>query len=92
VWAGNRAEDTISIIDTRTLDVTKRITSPGFPYRVQFTPDGKLALIPHAQASALVVADVATQSIVKSIRLGLPRSPIHPRRASSRIPTTGTRS
>ena len=62
VWAGNRAEDTISIIDTRTLEVTKRIPSPGFPYRVQFTPDGKFALVPHAQASSLVVADVATQS------------------------------
>ena len=71
VWAGNRAEDTISIIDTRTLEVAKRIQSPGFPYRVQFTPDGKLALVPHAQASSLVVADVASQSIVKSIKLGL---------------------
>jgi len=71
VWAGNRAEDTISIIDTRTLEVTKRISSPGFPYRVQFTPDGKLALVPHAQASSLVVADVATQTILKSIKLGL---------------------
>jgi YVTN family beta-propeller protein len=71
VWAGNRAEDTISIIDTRTLEVTKRISSPGFPYRVQFTPDGKLALVPHAQASSLVVADVASQSILKSIKLGL---------------------
>jgi YVTN family beta-propeller protein len=75
VWAGNRAEDTISIIDTRTLEVTKRIPSPGFPYRVQFTPDGKFALIPHAQASALVVGDVASQSIVKSIKLGLTKVP-----------------
>ena len=71
VWTGNRAEDTISIIDTKTLEVTKRIPSPGFPYRVQFTPDGKLALIPHAQASSLVIADVASQSLVKSIKLGL---------------------
>jgi YVTN family beta-propeller protein len=71
VWAGNRAEDTISIIDTKSLEVTKRIASPGFPYRVQFTPDGKFALIPHARASALVVADVASQAIVKSIKLGL---------------------
>lgn len=71
VWAGNRAEDTISIIDTKTLEVTKRLSSPGFPYRVQFTPDGKLALVPHAQASSLVVADVASQTIVKSIKLGL---------------------
>ena len=73
VWAGNRAEDTISIIDTRTLEVEKRIPSPGFPYRVQFTPDGKLALIPHANSSSLVVADVATQAIVKSIKLGMTR-------------------
>jgi YVTN family beta-propeller protein len=71
VWAGNRAEDTISIIDTKTLEVTKRIPSPGFPYRVQFTNDGKLALIPHANASSLVIADVAKQEIVKSIPLGL---------------------
>ena len=75
VWAGNRAEDTISIIDTRTLEVAKRISSPGFPYRVQFTPDGKFALVPHAQASALVVGDVASQSIVKTIKLGLTKVP-----------------
>lgn len=71
VWAGNRAEDTISIIDTTSLEVTKRIQSPGFPYRVQFTPNGQWALIPHAQASSLVVADVARQEILKSIPLGL---------------------
>lgn len=71
VWAGNRAEDTISIIDTGTLEVTKQIASPGFPYRVQFTPNGRFALIPHARASALVIADVASESIVKSITLGL---------------------
>lgn len=71
VWAGNRAEDTISIIDTQSLEVTKRISSPGFPYRVQFTANGRWALIPHAQASSLVVADVAKQEILKSIPLGL---------------------
>ncbi len=38
VWAGNRAEDTISVIDTKTLEVVKHIPSKGFPYRVQFTP------------------------------------------------------
>jgi YVTN family beta-propeller protein len=71
VWAGNRAADTISIIDTRTLEVVKQLKSPGFPYRVQFTPDGTRALVPHARASSLVVGDVASQTIVKSIPLGL---------------------
>jgi YVTN family beta-propeller protein len=75
VWAGNRAEDSISIIDTRTLEVARKISSPGFPYRVQFTPDGRFALVPHATASTLVVADVAAQSLVKSIRLGMTRVP-----------------
>lgn len=73
VWAGNRAEDSISIIDTRTLQVVKHLASPGFPYRVQFTPNGRFALVPHATASALVVADVATQAIAKTIPLGLTR-------------------
>ncbi len=71
VWAGNRAADTISIIDTRSLAVVKQLKSPGFPYRVQFTPDGKHALVPHANASSLVVGDVATQTIARSIPLGL---------------------
>jgi DNA-binding beta-propeller fold protein YncE len=69
VWAGNRAEDTISIIDTDSLKVVKRLASPGFPYRVQFTPDGRWALVPHAMAGALVVGDVAGQSIARSIPL-----------------------
>lgn len=73
VWAGNRAEDTISIIDTRSLQVVKKLDSPGFPYRVQFTPDGKYALIPHARASSLVMCSVADQKIVKSIPLGMTR-------------------
>ncbi|MBP7779196.1 MAG: hypothetical protein KA371_18920 [Acidobacteria bacterium] len=71
VWAGNRAADTISIIDTQSLAVVKHLKSPGFPYRVQFTPDGKHALVPHANASSLVVGDVATQTIARSIPLGL---------------------
>ena len=71
VWAGNRAEDTISIIDTDALKVVQRLASPGFPYRVQFTRDGRYALVPHARASSLVVCDVRGQKIVKSIPLGL---------------------
>lgn len=73
VWAGNRAEDTISIIDTESLEVTRRLESPGFPYRVQFTADGRRALVPHARAGSLVVCDVAGQRIERSIPLGLTR-------------------
>jgi DNA-binding beta-propeller fold protein YncE len=71
VWAGNRAEDTISIIDTGSLEVVKTLQSPGFPYRVEFTADGKSVLLPHARSGSLVVGNVADQSIVRQIPLGL---------------------
>jgi YVTN family beta-propeller protein len=71
VWAGNRAEDTISIIDTSSLEVVKTLPSPGFPYRVEFTPNGQHALVPHARSGSLVVGDVASQTIVRQIPLGL---------------------
>jgi len=71
VWAGNRAADTISIIDTESLELVKTLKSPGFPYRVEFTPNGRFALVPHARSGTLVVGDVASQSVVRHIPLKL---------------------
>jgi len=73
VWAGNRAEDTISIIDTEKLEIVKTLESPGFPYRVEFTPNGKYALVPHARSGSLMVGDVAGQAVLKYIPLKLTR-------------------
>jgi YVTN family beta-propeller protein len=70
IWAGNRAEDTISVIDMASRKVVKKIESKGFPYRVQFTPNGKWALIPHAMSGELVVCDVQTREVVRRIKVG----------------------
>lgn len=70
IWAGNRAEDTISVIDMATRQVVKKIESKGFPYRVQFTPNGKWALIPHAVSGELVVCDVKEMTVKRRIKLG----------------------
>lgn len=70
IWAGNRAEDTISVIDMATRKVVKRIDSKGFPYRVQFTPNGKWALIPHAMSGELVVCDAAKMEVTRRIKVG----------------------
>lgn len=72
VWAGNRAEDTISVIDVTTRKVIKKIESKGFPYRVQFTPNGKWALIPHAVSGELVVCDVKKMTVVRRIKVDVP--------------------
>jgi YVTN family beta-propeller protein len=73
VWAGNRAEDTVSIIDARSLELVKTLESPGFPYRVEFTPNGRFALVPHARSGTLMVGDVAGQRVIRHIPLGLTR-------------------
>lgn len=70
IWAGNRAEDTISVIDMATRKVVKKIDSEGFPYRVQFTPNGKWALIPHAMSGELVVCDVEKMTVTRRIKVG----------------------
>jgi DNA-binding beta-propeller fold protein YncE len=75
VWAGNRAEDTVSIIDAGTLERVKTLASPGFPYRVEFTPNGRYALVPHARSSTLMVGDVDAQRVIRHIPLGLTRVP-----------------
>jgi YVTN family beta-propeller protein len=71
LWAGNRAEDTVSIIDTESLEVVKTLDSPGFPYRVEFTLDGKYVLVPHARNGTLMVGDVARQKVIRHIPLDL---------------------
>jgi DNA-binding beta-propeller fold protein YncE len=71
VWAGNRAEDTVSIIGTESLQIVKTLDSPGFPYRVEFTPNGKYALVPHAVSGTLMVGDVAGKSVIRHIPLDM---------------------
>jgi YVTN family beta-propeller protein len=73
IWAGNRAEDTVSIIDAEKLELVKTLKSPGFPYRVEFTSNGKYALVPHARSGSLMVGDVAGQEVLRYIPLGLTR-------------------
>jgi len=73
LWAGNRAEDTVSIIDTQSLEVVRTLDTSGFPYRVEFTPNGRYALVPHARSGTLMVGDVAGQNVARHIPLGLTR-------------------
>jgi DNA-binding beta-propeller fold protein YncE len=61
----------VSIIDTESLQVVKTLESPGFPYRVEFTPNGKYVLVPHARSGTLMVGDVAGQEVIRHIPLGL---------------------
>lgn len=67
VWVTNRAADTVSIIDTGSLEVVHALESKGFPIRIKFTPDGSLALVSNAQAGEVAVFDTARRIRVATI-------------------------
>lgn len=70
VWAANRAEGTISIIDTATNKVVETIAKfSQLPFRVAFTPDGKRVLIPDPVGGELIIFDAATRKETGRIKL-----------------------
>lgn len=66
-WVGNRAADTLSIVDPHTGVVSKTIATGDFPFRVAFTPDGAQALVTCAESGELMVLDGDTGAIERTI-------------------------
>lgn len=71
IWAAHSRDGAVSIINvdqkkvTGTIDLkTKRSN------RLKFTPDGRLALVSDLDAGELLVVDVATRAVTKTIPLG----------------------
>lgn len=75
VWAVVRGEDYISVIDAKTFKETSRIKVPNGPGMVQFLPNNKLAFVVSSFTPEVVVIDVASQKIIKSIPVVSPFSP-----------------
>lgn len=72
VWVTNREDGTITVHDPRTLAIKRRMSSAGFPIRVVFSPDGKLALVTNARAAELAVFDASTKIRVATVALSQP--------------------
>ncbi|HMS27335.1 MAG TPA: YncE family protein [Burkholderiaceae bacterium] len=73
VLASNRVANTISKIDTQTLEVVGSFPGPGGPDDMEVSADGKLLLVASRWIKKLTVVDIATQKIIKQIPVG--RSP-----------------
>lgn len=52
-WVGSNATGRVSVVDTRTGSVTTAAEGFGWPYRVLFTPDARLVLMPDYRGEAL---------------------------------------
>lgn len=75
VWVTNRAADTLSVIDPLSLTVVATVPCPGFPIRIQITPDGGRALVSAARGGEVVLVDVAARRELLRAKLDLTSIP-----------------
>jgi DNA-binding beta-propeller fold protein YncE len=71
VWVTNRAEDTISLVSAENGQAYHKIDCAGFPIRVAFTHDGRLAVVSCATTGDIAVFDTETYALLQRIPIGL---------------------
>lgn len=67
-FAGNRQEDTVSVIDLKTHKELARIASPGMPHGLSLSKDGATLFV--TGTKEINVVDVAARKVVSTIPVG----------------------
>ena len=68
IFVTNYGEDTVSVIDGRTLTPVRKITVGRAPTRAGVTPDGRFLLVNTEKANQTAVIDVAQMQVVHTMR------------------------
>lgn len=68
IWVTNRAEDSIAVVDVKTLEMKTKFKVDGFPIRVKFSKDGKYAIISCARSGEIAVIDAKNKETIKRIK------------------------
>ena len=64
VWAANRGDATISVIDTAAMKTVATLPTGKFAFRLRFTPDGKRLLATIPEANEVRVFDADSRQVV----------------------------
>jgi YVTN family beta-propeller protein len=73
IFVSNRVENTISLIDTQTMEVVANYPAPGGPDCMDLMNDGKTLLVTSRWARKLTVIDIDKKKVVQQVKVG--RSP-----------------
>jgi YVTN family beta-propeller protein len=68
--ASQAGESTVSIVDTATREVVRRIDVPGAVHHVAVSPDGKFAAVTHPGADAVTAIDLDSYDVVRTVPTG----------------------
>ncbi len=69
VWVTNRGADTVSILDTASLEVVATRPCASFPIRAKATTDGRWVLVSCARSGEVAVFDAASFEEVRRVRM-----------------------
>jgi YVTN family beta-propeller protein len=72
LWVTNRAENTLTVFDTKTFELISTLECGDFPIRIKFTPNGKMVLVSNAQSADVAVFDAPNKILLEKIRLSVP--------------------
>jgi YVTN family beta-propeller protein len=70
VWAADREQDRVTVLDAATLDSLASLPTGRFPNRLKFTPDGRTVLVSNAAAGTLSVYDARSRRLAATLDLG----------------------
>jgi YVTN family beta-propeller protein len=71
VWATNRSDNTIAVLDVATDSIVARFPSAGqMPIRVKFTPDGRQVLVSNARTNSVALFDAASRRRTGLVKVG----------------------
>jgi YVTN family beta-propeller protein len=75
VWAANRGDSTISVIDTASMTAVDTLPTGKFVFRLRFRPDGKRVVATVPESDEVLVFDAATHKVAGRVAIaGTPLS------------------
>jgi len=72
LWVTNRADNTLTVFDTKTFETTHTLECGDFPIRIKFTPDGSKVLVSNAQSAEVAIFDAVGKQLLSKVKLTVP--------------------
>lgn len=72
IWITNRVKNTVTIIDTRSLEIIDTLQSPSFPIRAEVSPDGRFVAVSNARSSTVTIFEVKSREQVEVVSTQTP--------------------
>jgi YVTN family beta-propeller protein len=71
VWITNRDGDTISVVNTQTLELLDTFPCASFPIRVEITPDGNTAIVSCGRTGDIALFDTNSRQLLGRVSMGV---------------------